>query len=532
MADTAPFTLNSGNSLTANPSGVRGPAPTAFPQISGGGANAFQGQPGIALQGTMQQFDPMRNMSLMMNTILGMQELKQRKIAEDISKIERAIAMNAQLSNVLEPLLKRVDADGNPIKLTAEDIVGESPRIASILGLDLKKGSDASKLAELIAPVAGAEDPHAKTKDLVASMASENVRLERLYGTILQQDQGGFIVPIEVNRVEGISRPLPRGQAIERTLSPQERSAMTSIAGPQGETITGPRAQIAPTFTGGGKMERAQPNALGGVSTMPAPMFSAPVRSITPEIQHADQQGIASANEFVKELDQAALNWVPLETIMEVQREALSKFKAGGGAPLRGTLAKMAQAARNLSLGALDGVLTDENIDKIAGGDLAAFQTFQAAAASEAVLMMKQAVQGTGRAMIPEVNIFLERYGDAGNDPRALERIYDFVTSMGKKLKDMQTDASTFQTEKRQNKRAEPYGNLPKYVSDRARERGNITYENTEDRKVRGAPAALGTGGAIVTLQGTTDAELDEAYRKLKPGTKFKGPDGVVRTKP
>jgi len=120
---------------------------------------------------------------------------------------------------------------------------------------------------------------------------------------------------------------------------------------------------------------------------------------------------------------------------IEQSRNALAKFKAGGGGDTRVQLAQWAQA--------IPGMPTSI-VDKIAGGDLSAAQEFQKYAAQEALGTMQQALasdtgkgsQGNRIAM----QLFIKNNPNLETDPRAIEKIFNFQTQLHNQIK-AQSDA-------------------------------------------------------------------------------------------
>jgi hypothetical protein len=148
-------------------------------------------------------------------------------------------------------------------------------------------------------------------------------------------------------------------------------------------------------------------------------------------------------------------------------RTALTKFQAGGGGEARSTLATWAQAVPGMPTSV---------VDKIAGGDLSASQEFQKYAAQEALGTMQQALasdtgkgsQGNRVAM----QLFIKNNPNIETDPRAIEKIFNFQTTLHNQLKE-QADAY--------QKYKETPGNdpskFPNYWASEAIKRGFVTPE-------------------------------------------------------
>lgn len=110
---------------------------------------------------------------------------------------------------------------------------------------------------------------------------------------------------------------------------------------------------------------------------------------------------------------------------IEQSRDALTKFKAGGGAETRMQLAKFAQAIPGMPQSVVDGV---------AGGSLSAAQEFQKYAAQEALQTMQQSLandSGKGsQGNRVSMQLFIKNNPNIDTDPNAIEKIFNFQTKL------------------------------------------------------------------------------------------------------
>lgn len=113
---------------------------------------------------------------------------------------------------------------------------------------------------------------------------------------------------------------------------------------------------------------------------------------------------------------------------IEQSREALTKFKAGGG---MGTGVELAQYAQALHM-------PDGLVNRLAGGNLAAAQEFQKFAAQEALGTMQQALandSGAGsKGNKMAMELFIKNNPNITTDPNAIEKIFNFQTKLHNEL--------------------------------------------------------------------------------------------------
>lgn len=112
-----------------------------------------------------------------------------------------------------------------------------------------------------------------------------------------------------------------------------------------------------------------------------------------------------------------------LQRISE-SRDALTRFKAGGG---NDTRLGMAQTAQGLGM-------PTTIVDRIAGGDLSAVQEFQKFAAQEALQTMQQSLSTdsgpAAKGNRLSMDLFIKNNPNITTDPRAIEKIFNFQTKL------------------------------------------------------------------------------------------------------
>lgn len=185
----------------------------------------------------------------------------------------------------------------------------------------------------------------------------------------------------------------PEGvRAVTGSLAPQ----VVTVQGPQGEAIT---MQIGGPITGG------QEEVISiGPSTDESTRLAA-------------EGGLAASVE--SDLSTAAGELPKILTNMDHMLEALDAMQTGGGADIRANLGKSLQFFKNAGV---EGI-TDQMIDGVANGDLAATQTLTALLRTFSTDLMKQSTLGTGAGQVAaEVQAFLE-IADVTTDPKALKTL-------------------------------------------------------------------------------------------------------------
>lgn len=179
-------------------------------------------------------------------------------------------------------------------------------------------------------------------------------------------------------------------RAVTGTLAPQ----VIETIGPQGERIT---------EAVGGPITSGMPGVISkGPTTTEAAGFAAEGETFAGDM--------ANATADAKAIPGMALK---MNNIIE----ALGQFTSGGGADVRASLAKGLQALKNLGLD-----VTNEQIDAVANGSIDASQFFIASIRPFVTNALKEAAQGTGNVMRPEVDAFMSM-ADITTDPEALMRI-------------------------------------------------------------------------------------------------------------
>jgi hypothetical protein len=131
-------------------------------------------------------------------------------------------------------------------------------------------------------------------------------------------------------------------------------------------------------------------------------------------------QGAAeSAVKYGEDLTSRVSEGERLLHTVEEQVNLASQFRMGGGAETRMKVAQYAQA-----LG-----LPQATVDGIAGGDLGAMKAFQKATVNQSVEAVRQSI-GNNRMNQAEFRQFTMANPNISDDPRGLEKVYDFYNRM------------------------------------------------------------------------------------------------------
>lgn len=148
----------------------------------------------------------------------------------------------------------------------------------------------------------------------------------------------------------------------------------------------------------------------------------APVQGQTTQ-QLATQQGVGgAAGDVAKEMsDTAAVLPTEIRRI-SVLRNALASVTTGGGATNRTQLGETMQALRNIGFTGI----TEEMIDKVANGDLAASQQVTAQISQMAIAGLRDAQRGLGKGTAQELNTTMDQT-DLDKDPKMLMTLLDQV---------------------------------------------------------------------------------------------------------
>ncbi|MGZ5799240.1 MAG: hypothetical protein ACXWJZ_01245 [Burkholderiaceae bacterium] len=228
------------------------------------------------------------------------------------------------------------------------------------------------------------------------------------------------------------------------------------------------------------------------------------------EVKLGTDPALTYANDAAKSLSAKAENvggqlsesQALLQRIQE-SRDALSRFKAGGGAETRVQMAKYAQAIPGMPQSVIDG---------LAGGNLAAAQEFQKYAAQEALQTMRQALssdtgqgsQGNRVAM----QLFIKNNPNIDTDPNAIEKIFNFQTKLHNELLNKSDMLTKFIADPKTTKDPAIFDNL--YAHSQI-DSGNVKPQMTQGQAMGTKPKPIPTSNA----QGWTlhvDAKGNKAY--------------------
>jgi hypothetical protein len=141
----------------------------------------------------------------------------------------------------------------------------------------------------------------------------------------------------------------------------------------------------------------------------------------SPATEAYENKLAADAGAYKGTLDDRVRQGADLNMRLQESVGALQKFRAGGGAETRAQLASLAQAIPGVS---------QDTVNKIAGGDLGAMQEFNKLATQQAMEQLKQAMGGAGRISQAEFKVFQANNPNLSTDPDAIRKIFDFNTRL------------------------------------------------------------------------------------------------------
>jgi hypothetical protein len=251
-------------------------------------------------------------------------------------------------------------------------------------------------------------------------------------GTVGSYIGGAPLPPSPVS----VSSPAFQGSDVLSQLSPQARAAILADAkGGDGkfsinmQMPAGNRVSGAVDLNASGMQEPSVSGAPLLQSDTEAAQEAARVKLINEPILGDANSAFKDLRARGESLSGKLANSQALLQRITQSREALTRFQAGGGSEARAALAEAAQAIPGMPRGIVDG---------IAGGDLSAVQEFQKYSAQEAMETMKDSLAGDGGGASKgnrlSMDLFVKNNPKITTDPRATEKIFNFITGQHNQL--------------------------------------------------------------------------------------------------
>lgn len=481
--------------------------------------------------------------------MLQAQQAEQGQLGIDKTRLE----VLAKRNEIMAPLYATVLKSDDPVKAYRQGVIAAAQN-----GVFGEPGS-----AESLNGMIAAANQMPMDKDGKPDVAALKALAAQRYSTILDAqratdlifgkfdrvDTGGTIQPVRTDAVTGVTTPV--GEPIKKTLTPGEaqpyqaltvqqqidnifKGAQTvEVKQPDGSTKTYTAAQIVQMLTPGGMAGGAAPGVAPRApgenrpDNAPAPAAGAPGAGPKP----IGQSPSAGAEAYMRGLgtkvegEEGDLNarvkaGADLLTRISEARDLLTKFQAGGGSDIRKKLGETAQ---------MFGAGTDL-VDKIAGGNLAASQEFQKIAVQMASDALKQSL-GQSRIAQLEFTAFQNSNPNLDTDPRAIEKIYNFMT----RQVDRDRQEQKFYAEQRKKPGFDPL-EFPALWAEEAVKRKLITPEiregfakgvATEPPKGGAAAPAAAAAAAPAATGGAPDvkalrAQAQDAITKGAPADDVK----------
>lgn len=289
-------------------------------------------------------------------------------------------------------------------KVTQKDVIGQ---VGMLMGQGL---IERDKAIDYISALPQDGAPLAQLVQQQAMQASGAAKaLDMSYGAINTIGHGGGTSIVAASPLTGARQ---MGEVVN-TPTPGELNTPVMGQTPGGAPTIAPRAAVVPQFTGSGEV---MPGT--GPQSGVKPAVIGP-NATTSKYQEA-LGPIAAQDE--DDLNARVRTGVMMAQNLGVAKEALGKFKTGGGAELGLRLSGIAQAMG----------LPTSVVDKLASGDRSAAQEFQKLAVQQAVANLRQA-QGSGQRQTNlEFDNFVKSNPNLETDPRAIEKIFNLYTRQNK----------------------------------------------------------------------------------------------------
>ncbi len=267
-------------------------------------------------------------------------------------------------------------------------------------------------------------------------------QLEQMFGMPKEIDSGGAITIGLTDPASGTFNPAtvigksaaPSMQTVD--LAPGDRRIMSVGGG--GPTITQlGRAPIAGTPLGGSlgigpmpgmgssPVQGSAPSPVQGSAPIPGPGGIRVMSRAAEDDQKAD---VKAREELDKEISAGAASYATNMAGINHIRGLIQKtqFEPNGLAPIRRQLGEFTDGLQKI-VG--KDIISDQVKNQIANGSLDSNQAFRSAIATYALNQMKAAVQGTGRAMLPEVVTYMNAINEA-QTPEALLKMLEQAGSL------------------------------------------------------------------------------------------------------
>ena len=249
---------------------------------------------------------------------------------------------------------------------------------------------------------------------------------------------------LHFTRLHPINGVTEGGVAFNKTLDPGQASEVVQNATPTGQPAF---KGNMPGVPGAVPAPALQPGQSIGGQTAPVPPAPTPAKAPSPTTpqgfgltpaQAGEQEtgGKAAGELYDKGLPEAMHTITNLNLRIQEEQRLMQEFKQGGGADVRGQLAKLGQAFG----------LPNEVVDAVVGAPpgkpdaaaLAALQTYESLIASQALEQLKQDQGGVGRTAYAEVAQYQKSYPNVTRDPRSVAEFYNFMNKLQSVVADKQ----------------------------------------------------------------------------------------------
>lgn len=284
-------------------------------------------------------------------------------------------------------------------------------------------------------------------RQLAATEAAKQLDLK--YGKWESYDVGNRHL---IKQFDQLAGTVTTRAMLPKTLSPSEAATPVEGTDEEGTPFSISKGEFAE------RQKLAPPGTYTGAQATPLPKGLSPSESAT-------QLGLGkNAEEYEKGVNEEVTISRNLLNRIEEIREGLKNARTGGGSELRVALAKFAQY----------GGLPTAWVDKMAGGDLGASEELKKLFVQTSVEVLKQSLAGAAGSRITNMEFeqFQKNNPNLETDPRAIEKINNFLTRISKMAMDQQQEMVKFRTSKAKGGEGKELKDWPAEWAKRAEARG------------------------------------------------------------
>ena len=321
-------------------------------------------------------------------------------------------------------------------------------------------------------------------KGQAAAFGTRADSMEQVLGKISTVDLGGSQQIFRTSPLTGETKQLGR---FEKTMTPEQLNALTSVVGPRG-TTQAPRTEVAPVVGGMG----TPMNRLAGAGAPPGgAMPERPITDYPPEVkQYKTDQG-KKISDYEDTLNSLVADNSRMIYNLDEAWKAAQKFQPGGGAELFKQFAQAAQAIPGIP---------KEFVDTLARGSLPNMQIMEKITVPLATQAMRQSFGGVQRFAQMEWQRFQDAFPNIKTDPRAITAMFDHMKRIAHLTELEQTEWNKWKDLNAQDAGKYPLNKFQAHWQKKLVDNGVIDYSPYEKRKPAAGAAPTREPNALEKL--------------------------------